>query len=168
MQDEVKVTQAARDAAADHTTGFGHIDGYTFSTPHMVRTGHCDNHPLVQAFAKFEQSIRHQAVRETLARMEPGELERLRAENETARDILSNLSSYLGAGMGDDNTTPEQFDARIRWGIDHIGRVYRDRAAQVVEECSKRPCTTWGKVKRAILDDTCLPTALPPAPEAGQ
>jgi len=73
--------------------------------------------------------------------------------------ILSNLSSYLGAGMGDDNTTGVQFDARIRWGIDHIGRVYRDRAAQVVEECSKRPRTTWGEVKRAILDDTCLEPA---------
>jgi hypothetical protein len=83
---------------------------------------------------------------------QPGDVER-------ARDILSNLSSYLGAGMGDDATTLEEFDKRIRWGIDHVGRVYRDRAAQVVEECSKRPRTTWGEVKRAILDDTCLPTA---------
>jgi hypothetical protein len=74
-------------------------------------------------------------------------------------EILANLSSYLGAGIGDDTTTPEEYDRRIRWGIDHIGRVYRDRAAQVVEECSKRPSTTWGQVKRAILDDTCLPTA---------
>jgi len=82
-----------------------------------------------------------------------------RGEVENARDILSGLSSYLGAGLGDDATTLKQFDERIRWGIDHIGSVYRNRAAQVVEECSKRPRTTWGEVKRAIMDDTTLPTA---------
>ena len=88
-------------------------------------------------------------------------------EVEEARDILSALSSYLGAGLGDDKTTLAQFDDRIRWGIDHIGRVYRNRAAQVVEDCSKRPSTTWGTVKRAILEDTCLPTAQPAALRAG-
>lgn len=87
------------------------------------------------------------------------ELDALRGEVEQAKDILSGLSSYLGAGLGDDATTLKQFDERIRWGIDHIGSVYRNRAAQVVEECSKRPQTTWGEVKRAIMDDTTLPTA---------
>lgn len=76
-----------------------------------------------------------------------------------ALDVLSGLSIYLGAGMGDEATTALQFDERIRWGIDHIGSVYRNRAAQVVEECSKRPSTTWGQVRRAILDDTALPAA---------
>lgn len=85
------------------------------------------------------------------------------AVERVALDVLAGLSSYLGAGIGDDTTTAQQYDDRIRWGIDHIGRVYRDRAAQVVEECSKRPGTTWGAVKRAILDDTCLPTAQPAA-----
>ena len=82
--------------------------------------------------------------------------ERMLAE---AVGVLSHLSSYLGAGMGDDETTIEQFDARIRWGIDFIGSVYRERAAAVVEECSKTFHPTWGTVKRAILDDTALPTA---------
>ena len=72
---------------------------------------------------------------------------------------LSELSSYLGAGAGDDTTTVEQFNQRIRWGIDHIGVSYRNRAAQVVEECSKKFGTTWGQVKRAILEDTCLEPA---------
>lgn len=52
MDELVEVTQADRDAAAPHTTGFGHIDGYSFSTLHMVRAGHCDDHPIVQAFAR--------------------------------------------------------------------------------------------------------------------
>lgn len=78
-----------------------------------------------------------------------------------ALDILAGLSSFLGAGLGDDSTTPEEYGRRIRWGIDHIGTVYRQRAAQVVEECSTiRPLPTWGYVKRAILDDTALPTAM--------
>lgn len=85
-----------------------------------------------------------------------GELKTLRAENEQLRGVLSGLSSYLGAGLGDDSTTPEQFDARIRWGIEHIGSVHRARAAAVVEECSKRPSTTWGQVRSAVLNDTIL------------
>lgn len=36
-----------------------------------VKAGKHDGDYRVQAFAKFEQSIRHQAERETLARMEP-------------------------------------------------------------------------------------------------
>lgn len=81
-----------------------------------------------------------------------------------AKYVLSGLSSYLGVGIGDDSTTAEQFDTRIRWGIDHIGSVYRNRAASVVEECSKRPTTTWGEVKKAILNDTSLPPALSTPP----
>lgn len=41
-------------------------------------------------------------------------------EGATARDILSGLSSYVGAGLGDHSTTLEEFDRRIRWGIDHL------------------------------------------------
>lgn len=76
------------------------------------------------------------------------------ARIEAAMDVLSGLSSYLGAGLGDEATTPEQFNERIRWGIEQLGAVHRARAAAIVEECSKRPKTTWGEVKCAILDDT--------------
>ena len=68
-----------------------------------------------------------------------------------ALDVLSNLYSYLGTGMGDDNTTAEQFDKRIRWGIDHLACVAIQRCADVVEECSRQPGTRWGQIKARIL-----------------
>lgn len=100
-----------------------------------------------------------QVIAALLERIDAFEAAEMETKLEEARDILSDLSSYLGAGMGDDTTTLKQFDARIRWGIDHIGSAYRCRAATVVEECSKDRRATWGTVKRAILEDTALPTA---------
>jgi len=35
------------------------------------------------------------------------------------REELSALSSYLGAGMGDDNTTIPDYIKRIKWGIEY-------------------------------------------------
>lgn len=68
------------------------------------------------------------------------------------RDILSSLSSFLGAGMGDDDTTPEQFAQRIRWGVEHQIAAAIQRAADVVEEASKRPGScTWGQLRTRIL-----------------
>lgn len=85
------------------------------------------------------------------------ERDALKAEVERLRDKMSALSSYVGAGIGGDSTTPEQFDERIRWGIDHLERVAMKRAAAIVETCSQKPSTTWGEVKRAILDAALEP-----------
>ena len=70
MQDEVKVSQADREAAANW---FFEPTEAEVCEPfcRAIREGRDDGNTLVQAFAKFEQSIRHQAERETLARMEP-------------------------------------------------------------------------------------------------
>lgn len=80
------------------------------------------------------------------------ENQRLRAEVKALREALSTLSSYVGAGLGDEKTTPQQFIARINWGINHIEGSAFERAAAIVEDCSKRPSTTWGEVKRALLN----------------
>ena len=40
--------------------------------------------------------------------------------DESALAVLAGLSSYLGTGLGDDDTTAEQFDKRIRWAIDDL------------------------------------------------
>lgn len=48
------------------------------------------------------------------------ENERLARERDEARDVLSGLSSYVGAGLGDDNTPIDDYGKRIRWGIDHM------------------------------------------------
>lgn len=79
------------------------------------------------------------------------ELATLRAERDDFRDTLSGLALYLSVGSGDETTTAEQFDKRIMWGIDHLLNAQLTRAADVVENCSKRPATTWGEVKAAIL-----------------
>lgn len=50
---DVEVTQADRDAAAKHTTrGHGKLGHHTFSATYMIRNGHWDDDPLVQAFAR--------------------------------------------------------------------------------------------------------------------
>ncbi len=77
-----------------------------------------------------------------------------------AMDALSAISSYLGAGMGDAQTTAEQFYDRIMWGITDQLRGMANLAAQKVEGLS-RDGATWGQVKRAILD-------LAPPPPGGQ
>lgn len=71
----------------------------------------------------------------------------------------SDLSSFLGVGFGTPDESLDDLDKRVQWGIDHIGGVHRQRAAQIVEEQSKFGNKTWGDVKRAILDDTALPSA---------
>lgn len=56
-------------------------------------------------------------------------------------DILSAISSYLGCGLGDENTTDEAFYKRIIWGIDNHANCGIDfgrrqafkEAAQIVE-----------------------------------
>lgn len=74
MQDEVKVSQADREAAANW---FFEPTEAEVCEPfcRAIREGRDDGNTLVQAFAKFEQSIRHQAERETLARMEWRDIE---------------------------------------------------------------------------------------------
>lgn len=51
--------------------------------------------------------------------------------------VLSGLSSWLGNGSGDDTTTAETFDARIRDGVERVTRVEverRERAEARVRE----------------------------------
>lgn len=45
-------------------------------------------------------------------------IEGLVRERDEARGVLSGLSSCFGAGLGDDTTTAEQFDRRIREGVE--------------------------------------------------
>ena len=69
MQDEVKVSQADREAAANLYLALdgGSVDPSDIAYAETVRQGRCDDSAAVQAFARH----RHQAERDTLARMEP-------------------------------------------------------------------------------------------------
>lgn len=82
-----------------------------------------------------------------------------------ALDVLSGLSSYLGAGIGDDSTTAAEYDKRIRWGIDHQISATVHRCAAVVEELSKDAYSgqpvQWGQIKAAVL-------AVSPAPDLAE
>ena len=44
----------------------------------------------------------------------------LERERNEAMDVLSNLSHYLSCGLGDENTTPQDYGARIRGGINAL------------------------------------------------
>lgn len=81
------------------------------------------------------------------------------------RDVLSGLSSYLGAGLGDEGATLEQYDSRIRWGIEHQASAIVQRCADVIEELSKEAYSgkriPWGQIKKAVL-------AVCPAPPASE
>lgn len=80
---------------------------------------------------------------------------------ETAIDVLASLSSYLGAGLGDDKTTADQYDMRIRWGIDYQHNAIVRLCAETIERLSKTPNTTWGDVKAEIMK---LSIPSPPLP----
>lgn len=45
---------------------------------------------------------------------------RLELERNDLRVVLHGLSGFLSAGSGDDSTTADQFDERIRWGIKNL------------------------------------------------
>lgn len=68
-----------------------------------------------------------------------------------ARDVLSALSSYLGCGLGDDATTLQEYDKRIRFGIDEMFNGAVRLSADVVERLSGT-YSTWGEVKTEILN----------------
>jgi hypothetical protein len=71
-------------------------------------------------------------------------------ENEY-RDALSAISSFLGAGLGDDSTSADDFYKRIRWGIDNHVSCTFDFCAAIVERLSNKPNTTWGEVKAEFM-----------------
>lgn len=72
-----------------------------------------------------------------------------------ALETLASIGSYLGAGIGDDMTTPDEYHKRIMWGIDYHASVIVKRCADIVEELSKRSYSGdrvgWGNIKTAIL-----------------
>lgn len=72
---DVPVSQEAREAAANFISEWSdrpNEDDYPSHTDSIwVREGKGDDEALVQAFAKFEKSIRQQAERDVIARMEP-------------------------------------------------------------------------------------------------
>lgn len=72
---DVPVSQEAREAAADLKAGDrGAIAVHEAVIIDGMRKGLLDRCATVQAFAKFEQSIRQQAERDALARMERREV----------------------------------------------------------------------------------------------
>lgn len=69
------VTQEDRDAAAPHSPrGHGTVAGYTFSASYMIRNGHWDDDPLVQAFARHRQSTQSSLAAENARLREAGAL----------------------------------------------------------------------------------------------
>lgn len=48
------------------------------------------------------------------------EVHQLKEENEELRATLAALSLYVSAGMGDENTTAQQYLERIKEGIDQL------------------------------------------------
>jgi hypothetical protein len=44
----------------------------------------------------------------------------LERERDETMDVLSNLSHYLGCGLGDGKTTAQEYGARIREGINAL------------------------------------------------
>lgn len=47
-----EITQADREAAAEFGIGHGYVDGVDYSAGYMIRNGHWDHKPIVQAFAR--------------------------------------------------------------------------------------------------------------------
>jgi len=54
---------------------------------------------------------------DTLAVENMLEVNKICNQRDAAMDVLSNLSHYLSCGLGDENTTAQEYGARIREGI---------------------------------------------------
>ena len=53
---------------------------------------------------------------------------RLESERDDARDVLDEISLYLSSGMGDENTTAQQYKERILDGVKHLaGHAWEER-----------------------------------------
>lgn len=72
-------------------------------------------------------------------------------DDNEALNVMAGISSYLGAGLGDDDTTADQYGKRIRWGLDNHHNMTVQLCADIVERLSKTPNTTWGEIKAEIL-----------------
>ena len=69
-----------------------------------------------------------------------------------ALDELRSLSSQLGQGLAENENDPLKLIARVKDGVELIQRVEAQRTADLIEELSKTPKTTWGQVKTAVLE----------------
>jgi hypothetical protein len=72
--------------------------------------------------------------------------------DDAAVERLRELSSSVGAGYAEGERDPLKLIERIAWGVEHIQQVEAQRAADLIEELSKTPKTTWGAVKTAVLE----------------
>lgn len=82
-------------------------------------------------------------------------------ENELV-ERLRDLSFALAAG-GSEETDPLMLVKRIEWGVEHIQAVEAKRSADLIEELSKTPKTTWGQVKAAVANRAGYTLPPPPA-----
>ena len=74
-------------------------------------------------------------------------------------EALRDLSFALAMGGGEE-TDPIKLVARVKEGVDLIQQVEAQRTADLIEELSKTPKTTWGQVKTAVLNRAGLPRTL--------
>lgn len=59
---------------------------------------------------------------------ENAERDQLRERAERAEDVLRSLASWLSAGgYQSENVSAAEYEAKIRWGVDHLLKVERDR-----------------------------------------
>lgn len=69
------------------------------------------------------------------------ERDRLRAEVENARGALSSLSLWLSVGMGDDSTTVDSYERRIRQGVEMhergVAAIYQGRITALEAEVAR-------------------------------
>lgn len=61
-------------------------------------------------------------------------LAELTKERDALRDALSTLSSWLGQGLGDDTTSAEDYEKRIREGVDTLLRMQLTRTRSLLRE----------------------------------
>lgn len=71
-------------------------------------------------------------------------------------NALSRLSSYVGAGLGDDSTTAAEFEQRIRDGIQHM---LSEQVRTVLEKAADRAVRWYGS-ENGQLRQIILGTAI--------
>lgn len=78
-----------------------------------------------------------------------GEFAKVYAERDEARDVLEEISLYLSSGMGDENTTAQQYKERILDGVKHLaGHAWEERCKFEQERDEARELLESEKITR--------------------
>lgn len=144
MTNDQTVTQADRDAAAPFATGHGYLGNADYSNGFLIRNGHLDAHPIVQAFARHRTA--HLGDAERWERIAAQRL----VEISDKADEIARLTTLVEAHSGEGRSNGAGED------VERLVRIFRSLPLHGDAGCDKLTDDEWQQVALAALTDISL------------